>query len=238
MINTNVPQTLSEFIGQDRVRENLGIAIEAAKKRNEPLDHILLCGQEGLGNTTMARIIANEMNAEMRFVSCKEVKNDSEMVTMLIGVNAGDIIFLNYLEMLTQSASDALIEVMTSFSKQTFIGKEMKCMMLDFPHFTIISEVESTLSLTRELQSCFGIIECFEPYSKDEIKMMIQRWGTQLQVSVNDNAALELASNCNGMPSTARRMLKRTRDYAEVLNNRIVSREIVDKVVAQERDLW
>lgn len=231
------PQSLNEFIGQDRVRENLSIAIEAAKKRNEPLDHILLCGSQGLGKTTMARIIAHEMNADIKAISCNDVKNESAMRGILSNMNAGDILLLSDIQMINQSVCDSLIEAMTNFSFQIILGKENKFITVDLAHFTIICETEKFSLSPRELQNCFGIVEYFEAYTGEQLKMMIKRWVAQLQILIGDDEANELATNCNGMPSTARRMLKKTRDYAEVLNNGIVSREIVEKVVEQERDL-
>ena len=222
------PRDFKNYIGQDRLKKNLKLAIAAAKKRNEPLDHVLLYGPPGLGKTTMATVIANEMNATIRVTSGPAIERAADLASLLTNLQNGDILFIDEIHRLHRSIEEVLYSAMEDFKLDIMIGKgpSAKSLRLDLPKFTIIGATTRTGTLAAPLRDRFGMIHRLEFYNEDEIKMIIDRAARILGVKIDDQAAKSLSERSRLTPRIANRLLKRVRDYAEVHGEGSINQDI------------
>ncbi len=218
------PRDFSSYIGQERLKKNIKLAIDAAKKRGEPLDHVLLHGPPGLGKTTMASVIANEMNAQIRITSGPAVERAGDLASLLTNLQDGDILFIDEIHRLNRSVEEVLYSAMEDFKLDIMLGKgpSARSLRLDLPKFTIIGATTKTGSLAAPLRDRFGIIHRLDFYSPEEIQQIIQRAAKILNVKIDKLAAAELARRARLTPRVANRLLKRVRDYADVNGDGII----------------
>ena len=228
------PRTLDEYIGQEKVKENLKIFIEAAKQRNEPLDHTLLYGPPGLGKTTLSNIIANEMNANIRITSGPAIEKPGDLAALLTNLAPGDVLFIDEIHRLNRSVEEILYPALEDFSLDIIIGKgpSARSIRLDLPKFTLIGATTKAGSLSSPLRDRFGIIHRLELYTDEQLEQIIKRSAEILKIEITENGAHEIASRSRGTPRIANRLLKRVRDFAQVKNNGIVTDEIADEALS------
>ncbi len=226
--NSLRPRDFKNYIGQDRLKKNLKLAISAAKKRNEPLDHVLLYGPPGLGKTTMATVIANEMGSVIRVTSGPAIERAADLASLLTNLQNGDILFIDEIHRLHRSIEEVLYSAMEDFKLDIMIGKgpSAKSLRLDLPKFTIIGATTRTGTLAAPLRDRFGMIHRLEFYNEDEIKKIIDRAAKILGVKIDDAAAESLAQRARLTPRIANRLLKRVRDYAEVHGEGYIDKDI------------
>lgn len=212
------PKTLSEYIGQDKVKENLEIYMKAARLRKESLDHVLLYGPPGLGKTTLAGIIANEMEVNLRITSGPAIEKQGDLAALLTNLNEGDILFIDEIHRLNRSVEEILYPAMEDFSLDIIIGKgpSARSIRLDLPHFTLVGATTRSGQLTAPLRDRFGVLLRLELYTPEQLAEIIKRSAGILQIPVDDDGALEIASRSRGTPRIANRLLKRVRDIAQV----------------------
>ncbi len=224
------PKDFSSYIGQDRLKKNLQLSIKAAKKRNEPLDHVLLYGPPGLGKTTMANIIANEMTAQIRITSGPAIERSGDLASLLTNLSDGDILFIDEIHRINRNVEEVLYSAMEDFKLDIMLGKgpSARSLRLDLPKFTIIGATTRTGSLSAPLRDRFGIIHRLEFYTPLEIEQIIKRAASILNVKIDDLAAIELAKRSRLTPRISNRILKRVRDYAEVHGQGIITLNISD----------
>jgi Holliday junction DNA helicase RuvB len=227
------PKDFKSYIGQDRLKKNLKLAIAAAKKRGEPLDHVLLYGPPGLGKTTMATVIANEMGASIRVTSGPAVERAADLASLLTNLQDGDILFIDEIHRLHRSIEEVLYSAMEDFKLDIIIGKgpSAKSLRLDLPKFTIIGATTRTGTLAAPLRDRFGMIHRLEFYNQEEIEQIINRAAGILGVKIDKNAAAELSKRARLTPRIANRLLKRVRDYAEVHGNGLIDQQINSKAM-------
>lgn len=219
------PQTFNDYIGQDRLKRNLKLAIEAAKKRGEPIDHVLLYGPPGLGKTTMAGVIANEMGAGLRITSGPAIERAGDLASILTNLQDGDILFIDEIHRLSRAVEEILYSAMEDFKLDIVIGKgpAARSVRLDLPKFTVIGATTRTGSLAAPLRDRFGHLFHLEFYQPSDIKRIIERSASILETKINDEAASMLAIRSRQTPRIANRLLKRVRDYADVNSNGIIN---------------
>ena len=227
------PKTLSEYIGQDKVKKNLAVYIDAAKGRGESLDHVLLYGPPGLGKTTIAHIIANEMGADIKVVSGPALSSMLDIVSILTGIEEGDILFIDEIHRVNKTVEEALYSAMEDFTLDIVQGKGPGARTIKLPinHFTLVGATTRTGMLTGPMRDRFGVICRLELYSKSELSTIIHRSAGILRVQIDNDACEELAIRSRGTPRIANRMLKRVRDFAQVLGDGRITLELTDKAL-------
>ena len=222
------PQDLNEYIGQEKVKDNLRIFIEAAKKRKEPLDHLLLYGPPGLGKTTLSTIVANEMGVNIKITSGPAIEKPGELAAILNNLSDNDILFIDEIHRLSTQVEEVLYPAMEDYAIDVVIGKGAgaRSIRLDLPKFTLIGATTRVGMLSAPLRDRFGMVDKLEFYSNEDLKEIIVRSADVLGVSLDDEGALEIARRSRGTPRLANRLLKRCRDYAEVCHDGCISRDV------------
>lgn len=222
------PERLSEYIGQEKAKNNLKIFIEAAKNRGEALDHVLLYGPPGLGKTTMAAIIANEMGSHLRITSGPAIEKPGELAAILNSLNEQDILFIDEIHRLNRQVEEVLYPAMEDFAIDVMIGKGQaaRSIRLELPHFTLVGATTRAGMLTAPLRDRFGVVNRLEFYTKEELSQIVLRSAAVLEVEIEDRGALEIARRSRGTPRLANRLLKRVRDFAEVSYDGAISEEV------------
>ena len=222
------PQYLNEYIGQEKVKDNLRIFIEAAKKRKEPLDHLLLYGPPGLGKTTLSTIVANEMGVNIKITSGPAIEKPGELAAILNNLSDNDTLFIDEIHRLSTQVEEVLYPAMEDYAIDVVIGKGAgaRSIRLDLPKFTLIGATTRVGMLSAPLRDRFGMVDKLEFYSNEDLKEIIVRSADVLGVSLDDEGALEIARRSRGTPRLANRLLKRCRDYAEVCHDGCISRDV------------
>ncbi len=215
------PQTLNDYIGQSKVKENMKIYIEAAKKRGEPLDHVLLYGPPGLGKTTLAGIISNEMNSNIKITSGPAIEKAGDLAALLTNLSEFDVLFIDEIHRLNKNVEEILYPALEDYTLDIIIGKgpTARSIRLDLPKFTLIGATTKAGSLSTPLRDRFGIVHRLEMYTIEDLATIIKRSANILEVSIDDESAREIARRSRGTPRIANRLLKRVRDYAAVLGD-------------------
>lgn len=228
------PQKFSEYVGQERLKKNLKLAIAAAKKRDEPIDHVLLYGPPGLGKTTMASVIANEMGVGLRITAGPAVERAGDLASILTNLSDGDILFIDEIHRLSRAVEEVLYSAMEDFKLDIMIGKgpAARSIRLDLPKFTVIGATTRTGSLAAPLRDRFGHIYRLEFYTPQEISQIITRAAGILGVSIHTNASEQLSTRARLTPRIANRLLKRVRDYADVNGDGIIDTVITTEALA------
>lgn len=226
--NSLRPKDFLNYIGQDRLKKNIKLAIDAARKRDEPVDHVLLFGPAGLGKTTMATVIANEMGAQIRVTSGPAIERAGDLASILTNLEEGDILFIDEIHRLNRNVEEVLYSAMEDFKLDIMLGKgpSAKSMRLDLPKFTIIGATTRTGSLAAPLRDRFGLQHRLEFYNDLEIAKIIMRSAKILGVNIDDKSAEYLAGRARLTPRIANRLLKRVRDYADVNGDGIIDYSI------------
>ena len=212
------PQSLEDYIGQEKAKTNLKVYIEAAKKRGEPLDHVLFYGPPGLGKTTLAGIIANEMGVHVKITSGPAIAKPGEMAAILSNLAEGDLLFVDEIHRLNRQVEEVLYPAMEDYAIDIMIGKgaTARSIRLDLPKFTLVGATTRAGLLSAPLRDRFGVIHHLEYYTVDELKTIIQHSAVKLGVEIDEAGAFELARRSRGTPRLANRLLKRVRDFAQV----------------------
>ncbi|MCQ2484809.1 MAG: Holliday junction branch migration DNA helicase RuvB [Clostridia bacterium] len=227
------PKTLSEYIGQSKVKENLSIYIEAAKNRGEALDHVLLYGPPGLGKTTLAGIIANEMGVNFRVTSGPAIEKPKDLAALLTNLSEGDVLFIDEIHRMNRSVEEVLYPAMEDNALDIIIGQgpSARSIRIDLPHFTLVGATTRAGQLSAPLRDRFGVIARLELYTADELSRIVKRSAGILDIEIEDGGALQIASRSRGTPRIANRLLKRTRDFAQVLDNGIITKDSADNAL-------
>ena len=233
--NSLRPQTLEEYIGQTKVKENMKIYIEAAKKRKEPLDHCLFYGPPGLGKTTIANIIANEMKSNIKITSGPAIEKPGELAAILTNLQEFDVLFIDEIHRLSKNVEEILYPALEDFTLDIVIGKgpSAKSIRIDLPKFTLIGATTKAGSLTTPLRDRFGIVQKLELYKPEDLQTIVERSARILDVKLDKDAALEIARRSRGTPRIANRLLKRVRDYASVLGDGEITLKIAKHALNQ-----
>ena len=230
------PRTLAEYIGQDKAKENLSIYIEAAKMRGENLDHVLLYGPPGLGKTTLSTIIANEMNVNIRVTSGPAIEKQGDLAALLTNLSENDILFIDEIHRLNRSVEEVLYPAMEDFALDIIIGKgpSARSIRIDLPKFTLVGATTRAGQLTAPLRDRFGVILRLELYTVEQLTEIVTRSAGILGIECEAEGAVEIARRSRGTPRIANRLLKRVRDFAQVLGNGVITREIADEALRRQ----
>ena len=224
------PQHLSEYIGQERAKSNLKIYIEAAKSRGEALDHVLFYGPPGLGKTTLAGIIANEMGTHMKVTSGPAIEKPGEMAAILNNLQEGDVLFVDEIHRLNRQVEEVLYPAMEDYAIDIMLGKDStaRSIRLDLPKFTLVGATTRAGLLTAPLRDRFGIVQKMDFYTPEELQTIVLRTAGVLNVEIDKTGAYEIARRSRGTPRLANRLLKRVRDFAQVKYNGVITKEVAD----------
>lgn len=225
------PHSFDEYIGQEKIKQNLKVYIAAAKSRGEPLDHTLLYGPPGLGKTTLAGIIASEMGSNIKITSGPAIEKAGDLAAILTNLKDGDLLFIDEIHRLRKPVEEILYPALEDFALDIMIGKgpSARSIRIDLPKFTLVGATTKVGSLSSPLRDRFGIIHRLELYKKDELSKIIKRSASILNILIDDDAALEIGSRSRGTPRIANRLLKRVRDFAQVANKEKIDVDIAKK---------
>ncbi len=229
------PRLLDEFIGQEKAKENLTVFIKAAKKRGEPLDHVLLHGPPGLGKTTLAAVIANEMGVNLRISSGPAIERAGDLASLLTNLRENDILFVDEIHRLNRAVEEVLYPAMEDHAIDIIVGKgpSANSIRLDLPKFTLIGATTRSGQLSAPLRDRFGVSLRLELYDVSELKEIVKRSASILNIEIEEEGAREIASRSRGTPRIANRMLRRVRDFAEVEGSGIINKEIADHALSK-----
>lgn len=229
------PRLLNEYIGQTQVKDNLSIFIKAAAARHEALDHVLLFGPPGLGKTTLANIIANELNVNIRVTSGPAIERQGDLAAILTNLGDNDVLFIDEIHRLSKTVEEILYSAMEDFALDIIIGKgpAARSVRLDLPHFTLIGATTRLGAIAAPLRDRFGVQCCLEFYKPEELQFIITRAAEILNVKIGKEGAMEIARRSRGTPRIANRLLKRVRDFAQVLGVEVIDRQLADEALAK-----
>lgn len=224
------PQLLDEYIGQERIKSNLKVYMEAAKARGESLDHVLFYGPPGLGKTTLSGIIANEMGVHMKVTSGPAIEKPGEMAAILNNLQEGDVLFVDEIHRLNRQVEEVLYPAMEDFAIDIMLGKESsaRSIRLELPHFTLVGATTRAGLLTAPLRDRFGVIQKMEFYRPEELQIIVERSARVLGVEIEPEGAAEIARRSRGTPRLANRLLKRVRDFAQVKYDGVITKQVAD----------
>lgn len=224
------PRTIEEYVGQSKAKENLSIYIEAAKHRGEPLDHVLLYGPPGLGKTTLAGIIANEMGVSFRVTSGPAIEKPKDLAALLTNLNEGDVLFIDEIHRMNRSVEEVLYPAMEDNALDIIIGQgpSARSIRIDLPKFTLVGATTRAGQLSAPLRDRFGVVLRLELYTPEELSSIVKRSAGILKIDIEEEGAFQIASRSRGTPRIANRLLKRARDFAQVLGNGVITGESAD----------
>ena len=224
------PQMLAQYIGQEKIKTNLKVYIDAARARGESLDHVLFYGPPGLGKTTLSGIIANEMGVNMKVTSGPAIEKPGEMAAILNNLQEGDVLFVDEIHRLNRQVEEVLYPAMEDFAIDIMLGKESsaRSIRLDLPHFTLVGATTRAGLLTAPLRDRFGVVQKLEFYTPEELKIIVERSAGVMGVEIHEDGAAEIARRSRGTPRLANRLLRRVRDFAQVRYDGVITRQVAD----------